>query len=528
VARIRTYEQELGTAADIPGRRMQPQYGAGEALITAGEQTQRIAGFMQEAEARQEVSDVHAKLAKARGDWTVYLTERAREMKPGDTGFADKFREDFDSYLGLIQGNLKTRAGQQAFERVSAGLAADFVSRAAVHQSNSVGTKAVQDYNVALDSFRNALVNDPTQFNTAQDQAIAALNDPSGYFAQIPPAKRAELEVQTRKQLALSAVQGTIRLGPEIAKGQLNQGVWDNVIDADHKVALLKDADEAIHVKEQGVKTQKALEEAERKKAFEAEKDRFMQRIIRPTKQNGGMPSDAEITDSKLLDSGDRRELADYKLSRAKAMKEDGPPKTNPKAVLDFVTRMDAPDDDPKKLVNKEEVRQAALRHEINAHEYDYLSERLDKTTDGSTTSLRARVAQARNTVRDAFTRSIAGSVNPEVAVAASYRYAMDLDAAVAEARKKGEEPRATVLNPNVKGSMLDPAVIATYMPTAREAQAQAAGKAKAAETPAPKSKYEVGKVYEFAQGAAKFKGGDPQSPASWEPIKSKPIGGPK
>jgi hypothetical protein len=508
---------------------MQPQYGAGEALITAGEQTQRIAGFMEEAEARQEVSDVHAKLAKARGDWTVYLTERAREMKPGDTGFADKFREDFDSYLGLIQGNLKTRAGQQAFERVSAGLAADFVSRAAVHQSNSVGTKAVQDYNVALDSFRNALVNDPTQFNTAQDQAIAALNDPSGYFAQIPPAKRAELEAQTRKQLALSAVQGTIRLGPEIAKGQLNQGVWDNVIDADHKVALLREADTAIHVKEQGARTQKALEEAERKKAFEAEKDKFMQRIITPTKQNGGMPSDAEITGSTLLDSGDKRELADYKLARAKALKVDGPPKTNPAGVAAALARIDAPEGDTGKLTDPEELRRGLLSGKYNPHEYEFLRTNMDRSRDGSTTSLQQRIAQARNTVRDGFTRSIAGSINPEVAIAASYRYAMDLDAAVAEARKDPKvDVRATILNPNVKGSMLDPAIIATYMPTARAAQAEAAGKVRAQEAPAPKSKYEVGKVYEFAQGAAKFKGGDPQAPTSWEPIKSKPIGGPK
>jgi hypothetical protein len=48
-------------------------------MLAGGQALSKYADAVYEAQERQEVSDVHAKLAKARADWTVALQERANQ-----------------------------------------------------------------------------------------------------------------------------------------------------------------------------------------------------------------------------------------------------------------------------------------------------------------------------------------------------------------------------------------------------------------------------------------------------------------
>src|SRR3990167_4570933 len=236
--KVREYTQQIGAEGAIQGRRAAP----GDTFALGSEIGQAFGGVadvLQDTAERQEVSDIQAKLAKARAEWTVHLAERAQATSPGDATFAGKFNEDFGAYLQQLESHTQTRAGQNAFRKGAAELSAHFVEKAGVYQAQAMGAKAKQDYLVSLDARRNELLSDPTQFQALLAAATGDLNDPTGVYAKMPAGEREKLTIQMQQELAMSAVRGLIQNGaPELAKRQLEGGQWNQFLDADKKAEL--------------------------------------------------------------------------------------------------------------------------------------------------------------------------------------------------------------------------------------------------------------------------------------------------
>ncbi|MDP3939804.1 MAG: hypothetical protein Q8R92_16930 [Deltaproteobacteria bacterium] len=280
--RVREYTQQIGAQGAIQGRRAAP----GDSFALGPELGRAIGGvsdLLQDTAERQEVSDIQAKLAKARAEWTVHLVERAQATSPGDATFAGKFNEDFNTYLQQLEGQAQTRAGQNAFRKGAAGLAAHFVEKAGVYQAQSMGAKASQDYLVSLDARRAELLSDPTQFQALLVAAIGDLNDPAGVYAKMPVADREKLTIQTQQELAMSAVRGLIQNGaPELARRQLDGGQWDQYLDADKKAELIDKA--AVGIRGKDVEARRIVAElkAAEKEKQDAVASQFVARMFNP------------------------------------------------------------------------------------------------------------------------------------------------------------------------------------------------------------------------------------------------------
>lgn len=257
--RIIEYQQQTSAEGAIQGRRADAadSAGFGAGLELLGGAVSNVADVMQDTANRQEVSTVQVELAQTRAQWSKHLAERAA-AGASDPDFSSKFAGDLSAHLGQLEGKLQTRAGQDAFRRGAGELSAHFLERAGLHQVAAAGAKAKQDYVATLDAYRNTLVSDPAQFEGVMRAAEDALNDPNGQYARMPAAVREQLTAQTRRELALSAVDGAIRLSPTEARGQLIGGAWDSFLDADHKSALLKQADAAIEKQDAQRKAQTA------------------------------------------------------------------------------------------------------------------------------------------------------------------------------------------------------------------------------------------------------------------------------
>lgn len=266
---IRPYTQQYSSQQDLGGRRLGAQgaravssdFGtsggdAGAGLVSA-------AATLNDVAERQEVTDVQARLAKARADWTLNLQDRAQKATPGDSTFAETFNKDFGDYLNKMGDGIYTRAGQQAFQREASTLAAHFVEKAGAFQIQSAATKAKQDFTNTLNDSRVAVVNDPTQLNSVRDSIINALRDPTSMYGKMNAHDRQALEEQARRELSLSAVQATIMQNPNVALNQLEQGVFDNDIDADVKVGLMKESKVRI---DEGIRKLEQETEAERQR----------------------------------------------------------------------------------------------------------------------------------------------------------------------------------------------------------------------------------------------------------------------
>ncbi len=508
--RIREYEQQTSAGAAIDGRRAQlgDLYAGGAVL---GDALLKTSDVIQDTVDRQEVSDVQAKLAQARAQWTVHLQERAQATAPGDATFAPKFNEDFGKYLQTIEGGLQTRTGQNAFRKGAAELSAHFVEKTGVYQAQQMGAKAKQDYLVSLDARRAELLNDPTQFAALLAAAVSDINDPTGIYAKMPVAEREKLEIQTRKEMALSAVQGLIQNGaPELAKRQLQGGQWDAYLDADKKADLVRSAEVGIHAKDTAAERARMLAEREKKDRQDEAMKGLLARIIDP-KANGGALSDKEIL-AAPLDAAHQQHLIDYKLRRARELQSLGENRRNPGEVNRLMNELIAADDDPSKTYGVQNIRDSYRSGKISTNELVFLENRHKELRDGSTNTFardsNAAIGNVAQTVRSSinFVGREAEAVGTVERIRADFYEAVDLK------RKANENPR-DLLNPKSKDWFFDPAKLSTYTESPRAAVAgQAAAVRRGALAPVVPA---VGTI----QNGFKFKGGNPALQSSWEKV---------
>lgn len=216
--RIPEYQSDVSPFTNLPTPQASPRsFGGGSGLADLGAGLNDVSNALYDVQQRQEVSDVTTGLAKLRGQATADLDTRASQMQPGDPDFTSKFMQDFGNELSTMGGNIKTRAGRDAFARGSAELTAGFLDSATKYQIHSAGIKAVTDFKTTENANIGTLLRDPSQFDSILKDTDAALADPNGPFAKMPADKREELSLSSKEQYALGAARGIIRLNPQTA-----------------------------------------------------------------------------------------------------------------------------------------------------------------------------------------------------------------------------------------------------------------------------------------------------------------------
>lgn len=183
------------------------------------------------------------------------------------------------------------------------------------------------------------------------------------------------------------------------------------------------------------------------------------------------------------------------------------PVKTNPKVEKALYDRIYLSDDDPRKINSPAQLTQY-FASGLNQGSIDWLTKKIDEQLSAGGRNFSSDIKTAIDSAHRRFVTSPIGSIQPDKAEDASYKFRYDLTQKIDEYRKAGKDPRG-LITPGSSDFMLTSERLATYMPGARQAVSDAASSA-----------YEAGKTYEFKQGRLKFKGGDPKAQINWEPAK--------
>lgn len=259
----------------------------------------------------------------------------------------------------------------------------------------------------------------------------------------------------------------------------------------------------------------RARQEAERAKqeAQAVALDGYMKRILDP-QNNGGLPTDAEISKDTTLTAQQKQHVSDYVMRKTREVED----KANPGAVRNLMLQIHAADTDPTKSYNMAPVDEAYRLGQISTSEYKFLRQEVEQMRDGTSNPFGKQVQMARDVAFNSLARSIIGQMQPEIANEAAYRFNMDMQAQIEKYRKENKDPR-TLLDPSSRDYLLKPERIMSFMPSGGQAMSQEAGKAVEAakndRTPAPG--FEVGKSYTVNGKQLKYIGGPINLSTSWQ-----------
>lgn len=189
------------------------------------------------------------------------------------------------------------------------------------------------------------------------------------------------------------------------------------------------------------------------------------------------------------------------------------PAKTDPKVEKALFDRIHLPDDDPRKISSPAQLT-PFFAQGINQGSYDWLKRELDQQQSAGGRNFTSDVREAINSAHRRFLTSPIGSLQPDKAEDASYKFRFDLSAKIDEYRKAGKDPRG-LITPGNTDFMLTPDRLATYMPSTRASiGAQTSEKLPVVESDADYEKLEPGTAFVDKAGKSWQKPGQKKPPA--------------
>ena len=312
---IRPYIQDESALAGIPGRRASGEDfgGSGLQLLghTIGDEGAKAAIAFEEAKAREEVTDAQTKLAEFEARKTLELDEGARTTDLEQAReFSSSFNDRLQPELQKLGDAYETKAGQQAFQRGAGEVSGHFLKQAGLTQAHMMGVQAKQNWLLFENAKRNAVLNNPLDYDRQKRLVVEALNDPNGlYFGHLKSEERAVMTRTAVENLAESAVRGIIRAGapellkqlngadaPELLK-QLNGAVYADLNAAD-KERLEEAADIAIRAKEVEANRLLVAKERERKEQARSLESNMIFKL------GGGKDGTDTLTNTDIITSG--------------------------------------------------------------------------------------------------------------------------------------------------------------------------------------------------------------------------------
>lgn len=339
---IKEYRLRSEVQGPVQGRRATAEgFGGatGQGLQEVGKTISGIGAQIQKRKEQQEVLDLTEKMSQAHVDWTNTIAERTQK---GELD-VEKTAQEYDAYMENVATYATTGAGQEYFRTTNARMKMHFMESAMASSAQLAGTKAKENYLKSQDNYSSSLINDPSSYTFLKEtnaQSIDTLVKSGGL-----PAEAAEkLKIRSQEDLAKSAIRGWIRLNPDLAKKELDEGKWDKEIGGDLKNQMYGELDQEYRARES--ERARAIRDA---KQIKAENDMKIENGFLE-KMSANKLTSREVLDSTLDPRDKEHYLNAIKMNATRSVRAD------PSTVNDLYRRIHLPDGDPNKIVSDKEL----------------------------------------------------------------------------------------------------------------------------------------------------------------------------
>lgn len=209
------------------------QMGLARGLSEFAQSANIISEMAYKMDVEDDVTSVHTTMAKSRVKLQEELVKLQNSTAPGDNTFVTRAMETADKYFEEARQGVKTRIGQQTFDRESSNMTAMIGSEAIAMQSRLRAQNASNNYTELSNTYSTIVAKDHNQFDYSLNKIYAAIDDKNSVFGSVPQPVRDELKLKAKENLMEAAARGFVdrnpgavldRLSPE-TRGVLNSNV---------------------------------------------------------------------------------------------------------------------------------------------------------------------------------------------------------------------------------------------------------------------------------------------------------------
>ena len=183
-----------------------------------------------------------------------------------------------------------------------------------------------------------------------------------------------------------------------------------------------------------------------------------------------------KLVDGKLTIDDVRNSNLDFahkeRMSNAITVQTNKADTTDPTVFLDVFNRIHAQGSDPQRISDPDQLL-SYVGHGLSFTDLN----RLRGELAGKNDPFSRQVHMASATAEAMLTKSIDGSMQPELANEAAYRFNLYLKDKIEQYRKEGKDPNALIGDPNSRDYLLKPERVMTFMPRPSAAMAKTADK---------------------------------------------------
>jgi hypothetical protein len=406
--RIRGYQEQVSSQGDFPQRSAYGTDFGGAGMVNLGNAVQQLGSdagqiqrFLLANKSRQEVTDAQTGLMRLQADSEQELLAKYKAWKPGDPSLAESYqgiiKQRLDTFGYTEDGTEKyvTQAGNNAFRTGAEHLSATVMKHASTLDADLAGKAAVIQYNETVAKQGNFLQAHPNFYELRKEEFGAIIDNPHGVYSTIPGVEREKLRQEGTAALAIAAAQGHIRKAPHVmlekfrdpALAQDEQYGWiARDIPANKFDDLIRQANTEAHALE----TEQARLEAERKReAIELSRTKeagLVEKLLMH-QQDRSQPALTSADVLTAMDEGmdGEKGLTMWRLLEAQA-KEDPykPVHTNPAVENMLFKRIHLPDNDPKKIIELDDV--IKYKSQLSWSSFNYLKQEIieNRSPEGS------------------------------------------------------------------------------------------------------------------------------------------------
>jgi hypothetical protein len=431
------------------------------AVVDVGNVVQKWA---ENREVSKQAADSAITLASLDKEWN----ETVKNADPNDPTLAAKFREEVvEPRLQALRDGPITEGGQRYAEAATQRFRNHFFEKTASDMARLAGVAARQNIETLTNQFSNAAITDPTSLKTSLgmvEHSVSAMVDSSPNLGGVDAARlKMELTLDSQKAIVKAAAIGAINVNPEEGFKKFSGPEYSKYISGAELKQLEQQANSVQRAQRVDETYRKTLETQAKKEASDKREDEYIAAIHSGDPREMGKVSAKTIaTDPTLTREARQRMIGIVE----RETKPEAAAKVSNRTASDLISRVRAPQGDPRRIDSLDPVYEAFEKGELNKADLKFVREEFVnmRTPEG------ARLGDQ----QEEFIKSVKPLIdksNPMLGkLDASgpqqvYNFTMALRKKVDEYRKAGKDPQ-DLMDPSKPDYMGSPGALVPYQKT--------------------------------------------------------------